>query len=96
MAAQSLLRVVGTWKLSVSDNSYNVNIFISLIASIGFLSAWFGTTVHFCSGRDAYIILGMDLDPRGSTKDLIVNRRYLDPNRVTYEVCRPPCAEASH
>jgi hypothetical protein len=30
---------------------------------------------------------GVDLDQKGSTKNLTVNRRYLDPNRVTYEVC---------
>ena len=28
----------------------------------------------------------MDLDHRGSDKNLTLNRRYLDPNRVTYEV----------
>ncbi|KAH8983104.1 hypothetical protein EDB92DRAFT_1819611 [Lactarius akahatsu] len=30
--------------------------------------------------------LGEDLDHRGSKRNLTVNRRYLDPNRVTYEV----------
>ena len=29
----------------------------------------------------------MKLDHPGSTKNLTINRRYLDPNRVTYEVC---------
>lgn len=29
---------------------------------------------------------GVDLDHNGSTKNLTVNQRYLDPNRVTYEV----------
>jgi hypothetical protein len=29
----------------------------------------------------------MNLDHRGSKKNLTINRRYLDPNRVTYEVC---------
>ncbi|KAH8985623.1 5'-nucleotidase [Lactarius hatsudake] len=29
--------------------------------------------------------LGVDLDHRGSKRNLTVNRRYLDPNRVTYE-----------
>jgi hypothetical protein len=29
---------------------------------------------------------GVDLDHRGSTQNLTMNRRYLDPNRVTYEV----------
>jgi hypothetical protein len=28
----------------------------------------------------------MDLDHRGSTQNLTINRRYLDPNRITYEV----------
>ena len=32
----------------------------------------------------------MDLDRRGSTHNLTMNRRYLDPNRVTYEVRNIP------
>jgi hypothetical protein len=39
-------------------------------------------------GEVAYIVSpGVDLDEPGCTKNLTVNRRYLDPNRVTYEVC---------
>ncbi|KAH8981512.1 Metallo-dependent phosphatase-like protein, partial [Lactarius hatsudake] len=43
-----------------------------------------GRSIALESGR--YMeTLGVDLDHRGSTRNLTVNRRYLDPNRVTYE-----------
>ncbi|KAH9174377.1 Metallo-dependent phosphatase-like protein [Lactarius sanguifluus] len=43
-----------------------------------------GRSIALESGR--YMeTLGVDLDDRGSNRNLTVNRRYLDPNRVTYE-----------
>ncbi|KAH9981544.1 Metallo-dependent phosphatase-like protein [Russula compacta] len=46
-----------------------------------------GRSIALGSGRymETVGFLSVDLDPRGSTKNLTVNRRYLDPNRVTYE-----------
>ena len=32
------------------------------------------------------ILAGVNLDHKGSDKNLTFTRRYLDPNRVTYEV----------
>ncbi|KAH9058227.1 Metallo-dependent phosphatase-like protein [Lactarius vividus] len=43
-----------------------------------------GRSIALESGR--YMeTLGVDLDHRGGNRNLTVNRRYLDPNRVTYE-----------
>jgi hypothetical protein len=35
---------------------------------------------------EIWFLSGVDLDHKGSTQNLTMNRRYLDPNRVTYEV----------
>ncbi|KAI0253692.1 Metallo-dependent phosphatase-like protein [Lactifluus subvellereus] len=43
-----------------------------------------GRSIALESGRYMETV-GADLDHKGSTKNLTVNRRYLDPNRVTYE-----------
>ena len=40
--------------------------------------------MHIC--RDTDYLPGMDFDRKGSDKNLTFTRRYLDPNRVTYEV----------
>ncbi|KAH9042965.1 Metallo-dependent phosphatase-like protein [Lactarius deliciosus] len=46
-----------------------------------------GRSIALESGRymETLGFLSVDLDHRGSTRNLTVNRRYLDPNRVTYE-----------
>ncbi|KAH9018809.1 Metallo-dependent phosphatase-like protein [Lactarius deliciosus] len=46
-----------------------------------------GRSIALESGRYMETIgfLSVDLDHRGSKRNLTVNRRYLDPNRVTYE-----------
>ncbi|KAH8984196.1 Metallo-dependent phosphatase-like protein [Lactarius hatsudake] len=50
-----------------------------------------GRSIALVSGRymetlgKALGFLSVDLDHRGSKRNLTVNRRYLDPNRVTYE-----------
>ncbi|KAH9976377.1 Metallo-dependent phosphatase-like protein [Lactifluus volemus] len=46
-----------------------------------------GRSIALESGRymETVGFLSVDLDQKGSTKNLTVNRRYLDPNRVTYE-----------
>ncbi|KAH9959081.1 Metallo-dependent phosphatase-like protein [Russula dissimulans] len=43
-----------------------------------------GRSIALESGRYMETV-GVDLDKRGSTENLTVNRRYLDPNRMTYE-----------
>lgn len=37
--------------------------------------------------RSEICVVAAKLDKKGSTKDIAFTRRYLDPNRVTYEVC---------
>ncbi|KAH9039804.1 Metallo-dependent phosphatase-like protein [Lactarius pseudohatsudake] len=46
-----------------------------------------GRSIALESGRymETVGFLSVDLDHRGSKRNLTVNRRYLDPNRVTYE-----------
>ncbi|KAH9042283.1 5'-nucleotidase, partial [Lactarius hengduanensis] len=50
-----------------------------------------GRSIALESGRymetlgEELLFSGVDLDHRGSKRNLTVNRRYLDPNRVTYE-----------
>ncbi|KAH9039800.1 Metallo-dependent phosphatase-like protein [Lactarius pseudohatsudake] len=46
-----------------------------------------GRSIALESGRymETLGFLSVDLDHRGSKRNLTVNRRYLDPNRVTYE-----------
>ncbi|KAH9018806.1 Metallo-dependent phosphatase-like protein [Lactarius deliciosus] len=46
-----------------------------------------GRSIALESGRymETLGFLSVDLDHRGSTRNLTMNRRYLDPNRVTYE-----------
>ncbi|KAI0264244.1 Metallo-dependent phosphatase-like protein [Gloeopeniophorella convolvens] len=46
-----------------------------------------GRSMALESGRymETVGFLSVDLDHRGSNKNLTINRRYLDPNRVTYE-----------
>ncbi|KAH9058231.1 Metallo-dependent phosphatase-like protein [Lactarius vividus] len=46
-----------------------------------------GRSIALESGRymETLGFLSVDLDHRGSSRNLTVNRRYLDPNRVTYE-----------
>jgi len=46
-----------------------------------------GRSMALESGRymETVGFMSVDLDHRGSTKNLTINRRYLDPNRVTYE-----------
>jgi len=61
-----------------------------MILLIGWLSAFSVlSSIHPDVATDM-VSLAAKLDDKRSNKNITFSRRYLDPNRITYEVCLPP------
>ncbi len=71
-----------TWKHLVGDIPLTLKMYVSYWVNVG----WMSTRNQIYSAPFSFMTAGVNLDASYSNKNLLFSRRYLDPNRVTYEV----------